>query len=167
MRIADLLTASRIIISPVIVWLILRDERATAYYIFAAAAITDTLDGYFARRSKKVVTYGETFDGMADFALILPTIFLLAYKDKAYPLLAVTVFGIAYLIPVIGLISKKEGKFLIPHFDTNLLAAAVFPTVMAYIIRWEYAWVLVIFQFIVMLHYMRKYIAYLRMIYKK
>jgi cardiolipin synthase len=167
MRIADLLTASRIIISPVIVWLILHDERAIAYYIFAAAVITDALDGYFARRSKKVVTYGETFDGVADFSLILPTIFLLSYKDKAYPLLAVTVFGIAYLIPVIGLISKKEGRFFIPHFDTNLLAAAVFPTVMAYIIRWEYAWVLVIFQFFVMLHYMKKYIAYLRMIYAK
>jgi cardiolipin synthase len=71
MRIADVLTASRVIAAPVIMWLIVSDKPLAAYYLFAAAAITDYLDGYFARRSKKIAAYGAVFDGLADILLLI------------------------------------------------------------------------------------------------
>ena len=167
MRIADIMTSLRIIITPVIIWLLLHDERVVAYYLFAAGAITDTLDGYFARRSKKKVTYGHNFDALADFFFGFTTIFVVVYVLKAWPLLIVTLTGIAFWTPIIILISRKAGALEIPHLETNLLAAAVYPTVMAYIIGWQYAWILLLFSAVVMLHYMWKYIVYVRSLYRE
>jgi phosphatidylglycerophosphate synthase len=138
-----------------------------AYYLFAAGAITDTLDGYFARRSKKKVTYGHNFDALADFFFGFTTIFFVVYVLKAWPLLIVTLTGIAFFTPIIILISRKAGILDIPHLETNLLAAAVYPTVMAYIIGWQYAGILLLFTAVVMLHYMWKYIVYVRSLYQE
>ena len=162
MRIADILTTSRIIITPVILWLIVHDRPVPAFYLFAAGAITDTLDGYFARRSKKKVSYGANFDALADFFFGFSTIFTVVYIEKAWLLLAVTLLGIGFWTPVIIIISKKAGRLHIPHLDTNLLAAAVYPVVMAYIIRWKYAGIMLIFTVFVLLYYMRKYLVFLR-----
>ncbi len=167
MRIADILTAYRIIIAPIVIWLIISGERVVPYYLFAAAAITDTLDGFFARRSKKVVSYGDTFDAVADCILIFATIFTLGFLGEALLLVGITLAGIVFWTPVIALISRKAGTFQWPHLDTNLFAAAVYPTVMAHIIRWRHVELLDLFTFAVVLYYMGKYIVYVRGIYKE
>ncbi|MCK4963740.1 MAG: hypothetical protein KAS54_01565, partial [Dehalococcoidia bacterium] len=121
----------------------------------------------FARRSKKTASYGSTFDGLADFALIFPAMFAIAATGEGFWLLVATLIGIAIAIPVLGLISKKKGRLIIPHLDTNLGAALVYPTIMAHIIRWQYAEILVfvLFPFSV-LYYGSKYVIYLRNLYK-
>jgi phosphatidylglycerophosphate synthase len=167
MRIADIMTSLRIIITPVIIWLLLHDEKVVAFYLFGAGAITDTLDGYFARRSKKKVTYGHNFDALADFFFGFPTMFVVVYVYKAWPLLIVTLSGIAFFTPIFILISRKAGALEIPHLETNLLAAAIYPTVMAYIIDWQYAGILLIFTTGVVLYYMRKYFLYVRNLYQE
>ncbi|MBW2598900.1 MAG: CDP-alcohol phosphatidyltransferase family protein [Deltaproteobacteria bacterium] len=167
MRIADILTALRIVATPIIIWLILHDEPVAAYYLFAAGAITDTLDGYFARRSKKKVSYGANFDALADFIFGFLTIFTVVYKGEEWLLLIVTLTGIAFWTPIIILISRKAGTLEIPHLDTNLLAAAVYPTVMVYIINWRYAGIILLFTCFVMLYYMWKYIVFVRLTYKE
>jgi phosphatidylglycerophosphate synthase len=167
MRIADIMTSLRIIITPVIIWFLLHDEKVIAFYLFAAGAITDTLDGYFARRSKKKVTYGHNFDALADFFFGFPTMFVVVYVYKAWPLLIVALSGIAFFTPIFLLISRKAGALEIPHLETNLLAAAIYPTVMAYIIDWQYAWLLLLFTTFVVLYYMRKYFLYVRNLYQE
>ncbi len=167
MRMADVMTSLRIAITPVIIWLVLHDEKLIAYYLFAAGAVTDTLDGYFARRSKKKVTYGANFDALADFFFGFTTIFAVVYVSHAWMLLAVTLTGIGFWTPIIILISRKSGTLDIPHLETNLLAAAIYPTVMAYIIGWRYAGFVLLFAFLVMLHYMWKYIVFVRGLYGK
>ena len=166
-RLADILTGSRIVAAPIIAWLIFSNKTDAAYYLFAAAAITDLLDGYFARLSKKTTTYGATFDGLADFVLVYTTIVSLAIKMETYWLLAAGLILIAFAVLVIGLISKKKGGFTIPHLDTNLLAAFVYPTIMVYIIDWRYADIVLLITFLVSLYYVIKYVRYLRTIYKQ
>ena len=150
MRLADVLTASRIIATPVVIWLIVIDERLAAYYLFAAAAITDHLDGYFARRSKKIATYGDIFDGLADFFLIFGTLIaLLIEGDLGFWVGAVTFTAVAFIVPVVIIVSRKRGRFTLPHDNMNIVAAAVYPAIMTYIIGWQYAWVLLIVVFVV------------------
>ena len=165
MRIADALTASRIIAAPIISWLIFSNEPFAAYYLFAAAAMTDFLDGYVARMSKKTVTYGATFDALADLSLVYTTIVSLAIKVEAFWLLAVGLITIAFIVPILGLISRKEGRLTIPHLDTNILAAFVYPTIMVRIIDWRYADIVLLVAFLVILYYVSKYVRYLRSIY--
>jgi phosphatidylglycerophosphate synthase len=159
---ADLLTASRIIAAPIIIWLIVSDERVIAYYLFAAAAITDLLDGYFARRSKKVVTYGANFDGLADFFLSFPTIFALGAMGEAPWLVAAGGTFLLFILVVLPLISRSKGRLTIPHLETSLLAAFVYSSIMAHIIRWQYAEELLLVGYIVVLYYATKYLAYMR-----
>ena len=166
MRLADILTGSRIVAAPVVVWLIVVNRTEAAYYLFAAAAITDLLDGYAAKRSKKTTTYGAAFDGLADFVLVYTTIVGLAVKFETHWLLAAGLISIAFLVPVIGLLSRKKGSLTIPHLDTNMLAAFVYPTIMVYIIRWNHADILLLIAFLVILYYGSKYVRYLRAAYK-
>jgi len=150
MRLADVLTVSRIIATPIVIWLIVADERLAAYYLFAAAAITDHLDGYFARRSKKIATYGDNFDGQADFLLIFGTLItLFIVGDLGFWVAAVTLIAVAFITPVVILVSRKRGRFTLPHENMNIVAAAVYPAIMTYIIGWQYAWVILIVVFIV------------------
>jgi len=165
LRLADVLTASRIIAAPIIAWLIFSNETLAAYYLFAAAAMTDLLDGYAARMSKKTVTYGATFDGLADLVLVYTTIVSLAIKVEAFWLLAVGLITIAFIVPILGLISRKERRLSIPHLDTNILAAFVYPAIMVRIIDWRYADIVLIAAFLVILYYVSKYVRYLRSIY--
>ena len=165
MRLADVLTASRIIAAPIIAWLIFSNEPLAAYYLFAAAAMTDLLDGYAARLSKKTVTYGATFDALADLVLVYVTIVSLAIKVEAFWLLAVGLITVAFIVPILGLIARKEGRLSIPHLDTNILAAFVYPTIMLRIIDWHYANFVLIAAFLVILYYVSKYVRYLRSIY--
>lgn len=162
MRLADILTGSRIVASPIVVWLILTDQSNAAYYLFAAAAMTDLLDGYAARRSKKLAAYGPTFDGISDFILVYPTIFAIAIKGHGFWLLIAGLLSIAFLIPVMGLISKKKGTLTIPHLDTPILAAFVYTTIMVHIIDWKYAEILLLVGVLVTLYTGSKYIFYLR-----
>jgi phosphatidylglycerophosphate synthase len=165
LRLADVLTASRIIAAPIIAWLIFSNELFAAYYLFAAAAMTDLLDGYAARLSKKTVTYGATFDALADLILVYITIISLAIKVEAFWLLAVGLITVAFIVPILALIARKERKLSIPHLDTNMLAAFVYPTIMLRIIDWHYANFVLIAAFLVILYYVSKYVRYLRSIY--
>lgn len=161
MRLADVITGSRIVAAPIIVWLIFSGKTDIAYYLFGAAAITDLLDGYFARLSKKFTTYGATYDGLADFVLVYSAIGSLAIKMETYWLLAVGLILMVFSVLVVGLISRKKGGFTIPHLDTNLLAAFVYPTIMVYIIDWRYANIVLLITFLVSLFYVTKYVRYL------
>jgi cardiolipin synthase len=167
-RFADVLTGSRIVAAPIIVWLIFSNETYAAFYLFAAAVITDMLDGPAARWSKKTTTYGATFDGLADLVLVYTTIVALAIKMDAYWLLAAGLITIALIVPIVGLISKKEGKFTLPHLDTKFIFAAfVNATVMVYIIGWRYAEILLLIAFLVVLFYAIRYVRHLRSAYKR
>ena len=69
------LTVMRILLVPVFVWLVLRhggDETASrwwAFLVFAAAIITDRIDGDLARAKGLVTTFGKVADPIADKAL--------------------------------------------------------------------------------------------------
>lgn len=68
---ANLLTALRLVLVPVIVWLLLRagDWRVLALFLFLFASVTDLIDGELARRRGLVTDFGKIADPIADKAL--------------------------------------------------------------------------------------------------
>lgn len=75
------LTLFRIAAVPVIVILLIFPNRlftALAALIFSAAAITDYLDGYLARRHGLVSTLGKVMDPMADKLLVSSAFIMMA-----------------------------------------------------------------------------------------
>lgn len=74
LNLPNLLTLARIVVVPAVCWLMLEDTRIMAFLatvLYGAAALTDMLDGYLARRSNKVTVIGKFLDPLADKLIVL------------------------------------------------------------------------------------------------
>jgi CDP-diacylglycerol--glycerol-3-phosphate 3-phosphatidyltransferase len=74
-------------------WLSLPEKNLVATVIFAAAAITDWLDGYLARRLEQTSAFGAFLDPVADKLMVAAALIILVNLDRADPLLAVIIIG--------------------------------------------------------------------------
>ena len=86
------LTLFRILLLPVMVVVFyapFRGANVAAATIFIAAAITDWLDGWIARRWNMGSAFGEFLDPVADKLMVAVTLFLLVQENHT-PLMAVT-----------------------------------------------------------------------------
>jgi cardiolipin synthase len=80
----NLITAVRLILTPVLVVAILRGEWRLAFWIGIAAGITDVLDGYAARLLKAPSRVGAYLDPLAD-KLLLSACYLALGIVRAVP----------------------------------------------------------------------------------
>jgi cardiolipin synthase len=81
----NILTLSRIAVIPVVIGLFFIHAAWAAWSacaLFAAAAITDYLDGYLARSLAQVSVIGRFLDPIADKLLVSATLFMLVAVDK-------------------------------------------------------------------------------------
>jgi cardiolipin synthase len=84
----NLLTVSRILAIPVIVGTFYVDGPGAhwvACVLFGAAAITDFLDGYYARRRNAVSSLGQFLDPIADKLLVAACLLMLAAFQRLTP----------------------------------------------------------------------------------
>ena len=70
-NIPNLLTLFRLVMVPLVVWLILTHNLKAAFYIFLLAGITDAIDGYLARKWNSQTELGAYLDPAADKSLIV------------------------------------------------------------------------------------------------
>jgi CDP-diacylglycerol---glycerol-3-phosphate 3-phosphatidyltransferase len=104
LNLPNALTLLRILAVPVVVVALLGetpngDELAAA--VFALAALTDGLDGYFARSRDAVTTFGKLMDPLADKLLIVAALVSLVSLDRLQAWVAMVI--IAREIAVTGL----------------------------------------------------------------
>jgi|SRR3989344_6066749 len=105
----------RMLLSPVIFYLILVGESLTAGIIFFIAASTDIIDRFLVREHKHNVEFSYFWDGLADRILIFPT--LLALIIRGISLLSLYLILI-YVVTeaLIGIVmTVKRKKFYLFH----------------------------------------------------
>lgn len=66
LTIPTLLTLARLIVLPLLIWLILANHVWAALGLYILGAITDFLDGYLARKLGQVTPFGTFLDPIAD-----------------------------------------------------------------------------------------------------
>ena len=71
MSIPNLITLARIILVPVVVWAIASGQLRLAFLLFMAAAISDAVDGFLAKRFGMKTELGAYLDPLADKVLIV------------------------------------------------------------------------------------------------
>ena len=101
MSLPNILTIARIVAILPIVLLILIDgtwARWLALILFAAAAITDWLDGYLARRSNIVSPLGRMLDPIADKMLVAALLVIFAFDGT---------FSWLDLIPALAILMRE------------------------------------------------------------
>ncbi len=100
----------RVLLVPLLIVLIVADERSASYVaavVFAVAAATDGLDGYLARRHAATSRTGQWLDPLADKVLVAAPVITLAVQGE-FPVWAAVVIvarelGISALRVVLGL----------------------------------------------------------------
>ncbi|MGD9639040.1 MAG: CDP-diacylglycerol--glycerol-3-phosphate 3-phosphatidyltransferase [Alphaproteobacteria bacterium] len=81
----NILTISRILLIPLVFSTMYIDYKYIhwiACFIFAVAALTDLLDGWIARSTNQVSSYGRLLDTIADKLLVAATILMLAATSR-------------------------------------------------------------------------------------
>jgi len=79
MTIPNILTLIRIILTPVLVWLLLDQRIGHALVVFFVAGVTDGLDGLIARVFHQKSKLGAYLDPLADKLLLVSSFILLGY----------------------------------------------------------------------------------------
>jgi cardiolipin synthase (CMP-forming) len=71
MSIPNLITLARILLVPVVVWAIASNQMLFAFLLFAAAGVSDAVDGFLAKRFGMTSELGAYLDPLADKVLIV------------------------------------------------------------------------------------------------
>lgn len=79
MTIPNFLTFGRILLTPVLVWLVLQDRLTTALFVFFVAGMSDALDGFIARFFDQKSRLGAFMDPLADKILLVTLFVVLSY----------------------------------------------------------------------------------------
>lgn len=86
LNLPTILTLSRIAVIPVFIAFYLVDEPwayKTCAWLFVAAAVTDWLDGYLARKYEQTSRFGAFLDPVADKLMVTVVLVLLVYRTPS------------------------------------------------------------------------------------
>ena len=72
------ITITRFLLVPVVVWAIAARQMQIAFWLFAAAAISDMLDGFLAKHFRMTSELGAHLDPLADKAMLVSIYVMLA-----------------------------------------------------------------------------------------
>lgn len=134
----EAITYLRAVLVPIIMWLVLDgDELVTAVagWLFAFAAITDFLDGYLARRWKRVTVLGNFLDTTADKLLVSGALVALVAVGRASPWIAFVIVGRELLILGLRGVVAAGGEIMKPSIWGKLKANVQFVAVFLAILR--------------------------------
>ena len=101
LNVPNLLTWLRIMMIPLVIgvfyvpeaWLSSWHQNLIATILFIAAAITDWLDGYLARRLNQMSAFGAFLDPVADKLMIAAALIVLVWLQRADAIVAVVIIG--------------------------------------------------------------------------
>jgi CDP-diacylglycerol---glycerol-3-phosphate 3-phosphatidyltransferase len=86
-------TSVRILLAPVVMWLVIEGSDTAAGIVFGVAAATDWVDGRLARRWEVTSPLGSFLDTTADKLLITAALIALVAVDRASPWLSIVIIG--------------------------------------------------------------------------
>ncbi len=122
MNLPNILTLSRIFLVPLLVAVLLRKDaievdagwmvitrEAIALGIFLAAALTDLLDGYLARRRRQVTTFGKLLDPIADKLLVSAALISLVELDRVAAWIVVVIVSREFAVSALRYVALTEG----------------------------------------------------------
>ena len=102
----NLLTIARILLCPLIAWLIMSGfslwDYVLVFYLFVVAGLTDIYDGKLARRHSNITTFGKLVDPVADKLLLAATL-------VPFYLLSDSVYAFRYVtLPILIILLGRE-----------------------------------------------------------
>lgn len=136
-KIADALTWSRIVSVVPITLLVWYELRWWVFAFYVAAALTDLLDGIFARRATPSATETD-FDGLADLLLsVMTLVWLWMLFPWFYPKYWLPYIPLLALLEIyMSWVRVRNPRLVVPHFEFGRNAMALFFILLPVLIIW-------------------------------
>lgn len=115
MNLANKITMSRIFLLPVFLFFVFEQVsygQFIAAGIFILAAATDGLDGYVARKQKKVTTLGKLLDPLADKLLVMSALVSLVAKAALPAWIAIVIIARELAVTGLRSVAAAEGRVI-------------------------------------------------------
>ena len=129
----NIITIVRLLMVPSIVWLTMREQHVTAFWLFVIAGLGDAVDGYLARQFNLKSWLGAYLDPLADKALLVSIYVALTFLGQLPAWLTLLVVGRDILIvtgvSVAWLIGRPVAMQPLPISKINTLAQVVLAAV--------------------------------------
>ena len=109
LTVPNALTLFRFALVPVFAWIFFSDGPVFALSIFLTASITDILDGYIARRTNKITTFGKWADPLADKIMTITVLICLTIA-RHLPWYFLAFYSAKETLMVIGAAISYRGK---------------------------------------------------------
>jgi len=112
LNLPNVLTVVRIMLVPVLVVALLGntpDGDVFAAIVFAVASLTDFADGYIARSSGSVTTFGKLMDPLADKLLVIAALVVLVSLDRLAAWVAMVIIAREFAVTVLRVGATQAG----------------------------------------------------------
>jgi len=129
-------TSLRILLTPVIMAMLMADaDRALTAVLFAAAAATDWIDGYLARRWEVTTKIGSFLDTTADKLLVTGVLIGLVAVERASPWVSVIIVGRELMVLGLRGVVAAEGTVMQPSLLGRLKTSIQFLAILLAVLR--------------------------------
>jgi CDP-diacylglycerol--glycerol-3-phosphate 3-phosphatidyltransferase len=133
-------TAIRIVLTPVVMWLVLEggtgdDTAVLATVLFCVAAATDWVDGRLARRWGVTSKLGSFLDTTADKLLVTGVLIALLAVDHVSPWIAAVIIGRELVLMALRGVIATEGEVMAPSMLGKLKTSIQFLAIALAILR--------------------------------
>lgn len=115
MNLPNKITIVRILMVPifmVVLYLPFQTSNVIAFFIFAIAAFTDSLDGHIARSRNLVTNFGKFLDPLADKLLVAAALIALVGMGMIPSWFATIIIAREFMVTGIRLLANGEGRVI-------------------------------------------------------
>ena len=120
MNLPNKLTLLRIVMIPVFVVLLLWGPKPVCNYVaalvFIAASLTDTADGYIARKYNLITTFGKFMDPLADKLLVCSAMICLVDLGRIESWIVIIIIAREFIISGFRLIAVEKGTVIAANY---------------------------------------------------
>lgn len=117
MNLPNKLTIARIVLSPFFMIFFLIDNLYTRYFallIFSAASLTDLYDGYLARKTGVITSFGKFMDPLADKILTSTALISFASLGYVQTWMVLTIIARDFIITGLRSVAAYRGLLILP-----------------------------------------------------
>jgi CDP-diacylglycerol---glycerol-3-phosphate 3-phosphatidyltransferase len=139
----NILTLLRIAAIPLMVFLLMSPSREAGFWaaaVFAAASVTDWLDGYLARRMGIVTVFGKFLDPIADKLIVMAALIMILPFARVPAWMVLVILGREIIITGLRGIASSEGIVIaasdLGKFKTIFQIVAI----IALLLHYDYYW---------------------------
>lgn len=165
MNLPNKLTILRVFLVPVFVVFMLTDLGGSysnwiALVIFVAASLTDSLDGYLARKYNLVTNFGKFMDPLADKLLVCSALICLMELNRVPAWMVLIIIAREFIISGFRLVASDAGVVIAASYWGKFKTISQVVMIIALLIEFPYAfifsWIAVILTVVSLVDYIVK-----------